>query len=138
MNTVPGTVVSIVKDELFAQIDVAYKGYMFSACVLLSDQEMPYSKVGMAVSMAFKETDTIISLDLQCSVSCHNRFLSKITSILYGTVITRITADFDGIPIVSMITSGSARLLNLEKGTEVVCMVKSTSLMLYSGDINGH
>jgi molybdopterin-binding protein len=134
MNSVPGQVTSVIKDELFAQINVAYNGHMFSACVLLSDEEMPYSKIGASVSMTFKETDTIISLHPECSVSCRNRFVSKITSIICSPVITRVAAEFNGIPIVSMITSSSARLLNLEIGKNIVCMVKSTSMMLYAGD----
>jgi molybdopterin-binding protein len=136
MNSVPGIVTSVIKDELFAQIDITYNGHMFSACVLLSDDEMPYSKIGAPVSMTFKETDTIISLHSECGVSCRNRFISRITGIVDSPVITRITADFYGIPIVSMITSSSSRLLNLELGKEIVCMVKSTSLILYAGDPN--
>jgi molybdopterin-binding protein len=138
MNSVPGIVTSIIKDELFAQINVTNNEHMFSACVLLSEEEMPYSKIGASVSMTFKETDTIISLHPECTVSCRNKFISKITGIICSPVITRITADFYGIPIVSMITSGSARLLDLELGKEIVCMVKSTSLMLYAGDLNDH
>jgi molybdopterin-binding protein len=131
MNSIPGIVDSIIKDDLFAQINIIHNGHTFSACVLLSDDEMPYSKIGASVAMAFKECDTFISLDSTCNVSCRNRFNSKITSIISSPVITRITADFDGIPIVSMITSGSAHVLNLEKGADIVCMVKSTSVMLY-------
>jgi molybdate transport system regulatory protein len=134
MNSVPASVVSVVKDDLFAQINLMYKGFSFSACVLLSEEEMPYTKTGTLVKMTFKETDTIISLDPQCDVSCRNRFNSKITSIIRSPVITRITADFENIPIVSMITSSSAQRLQLEIGASIICMVKSTSLMLYSED----
>ncbi len=131
MNSVPGIVESVIKDDLFAQVNISCDGYMFSACILISDDEMPYSKIGTSVAMTFKESDTIISLHHDCSISCCNKFVSKINSIISGPVITRVTAEFNGIPIVSMVTSDSARQLKLENGANIVCMVKSTSIMLY-------
>ena len=43
---------------------------------------------------------------------------------------TRIAADYKGFPIISLVASESARLLNLRIGLPVICMVKSTSMML--------
>lgn len=136
MNSIPGIIDSVIKDDLFAQINIVYREFMFSACILLSEDDMPYGKIGTPVSMNFKECDTFIALDSSCCVSCRNRFIAKVTNIISSPVITRVTADFNGIPIISMITSDSARFLNLEKGVNVVCIVKSTSMMLYSGVTN--
>jgi len=130
MNTIPGIVESVVTDELFAQIRIVYEGHIFSSCVLLTDHELPYSKIGTPVVMLFKEADTIISLHAESDISCRNRFISKITAITQSNVMTRVVADFNGIAIASLITTGSARFLNLGIGTDIVCMVKSTSLTL--------
>lgn len=130
MNVIPGIISSVQEDELFERIGIENNGVHYSACILNSSYDTTYSKPGIPVNMVFKETDTIISLPVENVVSCRNRFHSSIVSIVYGTIMTRIAADYKGFPIISLVTSESARLLNLRIGLPVICMVKSTSMML--------
>ena len=132
MNTVPGIVQSILEDDLFVRIDIAHSGDLFSACILHSDNEVPYSKIGTAVNMIFKEADTIISLKNNEIISCRNRFLSNVVSVVYGKILARVTAVYQGITIISLVTTESALRINLQANHEIVCMVKSTSMMLSS------
>lgn len=130
MNIIPGVISSVLEDDLFAKIDIEHDNINFSACILNSECDATFSKPGTPVNMAFKETDTIISLLNDKKISCRNRFPSKVTSIVYGVVMTRIAAAYKGFTIVSLVTSSSARQLNLRPDISVICMVKSTSMIL--------
>jgi molybdopterin-binding protein len=134
MNSVPGIVESTAKDDLFSIVRISSMGHIFSACILQTGEEMPYSRPGAQVVMTFKEADTFIALRDDRDVSCRNRFGSVISEITSSSVMTRIKADFSGISIVSLITTSSAEFLNLKKNMPVVCMVKATAVMLYSGE----
>ena len=130
MNVIPGIISSVQEDELFARVEIENNGVSYSACILNSSYDTTYSKPGIPVNMVFKETDTLISLPVKNTISCRNQFQSSIVSIVYGTVMTRIAAVYNGFSIVSLVTSESARLLNLSIGLPIICMVKSTSMML--------
>lgn len=130
MNTIPGTVAEVLRDELFHAVTVDCNGDRFSSCMLCPDDENPYSTVGALVNMVFKEADTIIALPGSGIISCRNRFLSRVTSVRYGTVLTRIAALYHGHQVVSLVTTASAKQINVQEGDDVVCMVKSTSMML--------
>jgi molybdate transport system regulatory protein len=132
MNKLTGNVLSVKFDELFAQVTIDCDGATCSSCILLSDHDLPYCKVGNRVEMTFKESDTILTLHSNCEISCRNRFKCIIKDIVYTSVMTRVITDFKGVSIVSMITKDSADMLNLQTGKEITCLVKSTSVILYA------
>lgn len=130
MNTIPGIVAEVIRDDLFHAVTVECNGDRFSSCMLCPDAENPYSTIGTFVNMVFKEADTIIALPGSGIISCRNRFLSRVTSVKYGTVLTRIASLYHGCQVVSLVTTASAREIDVQAGDDVVCMVKSTSMML--------
>jgi molybdopterin-binding protein len=132
MNAIPGVVCSVIKDELFVYIDIKHNEDRFGSCVLHSDKEAPYCTSGAPVHMIFKEADTIVALHNDAIISCRNRFPSKVHSVTYGKIMTRISARYRGYPIVSLVTTESARRMDLQVDNKIVCIVKSTSMMLGS------
>ncbi len=138
MNCIPGIIQSVTEDDLFVKIDITHKNDRFSSCVLHADHKIAVYKESMQAEMVFKEADTFIAQKKNEIVSCRNRFVSKVSSITFGTIMTRIVAIYDTIPIISLVTTVSAQSMNIEPGSEIVCMVKSTSMMLSTGEIPGH
>jgi molybdopterin-binding protein len=130
MNTIQGVIQSITEDDLFVKIDIVHTNDRFSSCVLHADHRIAIYKEGMLVDMIFKEADTFIVLGINKIVSCHNRFVSKVSSVTFGTIMTRIAAIYDKNPIISLVTTASAQSMDIRPGSEIVCMVKSTSMML--------
>jgi molybdopterin-binding protein len=130
MNRIPGIVESITGDDLFAKVDITHKNDRFSSCVLHEDHRKPIYKECMLVDMIFKEADTFIAQNQNEIVSCRNRFVSKVLSITFGTIMTRIVAIYDTFPIVSLVTTASAERMDISPESEIICMVKSTSMML--------
>lgn len=129
MNLIPGIVFSITSDDTVANINIVCENSVYSVCTL-SDEQMMFYHIGSQVIMAFKETDTLICMEPDALISCQNRFYSTISQINYGPVVSKIIANCHGFPISSIITSSSARALDLSIGIEVICMVKSTSILL--------
>ncbi len=129
MNLIPGIVFSITSDEIFANINLVCENSIYSVCTL-SDEQILFYQIGSQVIMAFKETDTLICMQPDCLISCQNRFFSTISQINYGPVVSKIITNCHGFSISSVITSSSARSLDLSIGIEVICMVKSTSILL--------
>lgn len=129
MNLIPGVVFSITSDDTFANINIVCENSVYSVCTLC-DEQMLFYHIGSQVVMAFKETDTLICMQPDYLISCQNRFISTISHIDYGPVVSKIITDCHGFSISSIITSSSARSLDLSVGNEVICMVKSTSILL--------
>jgi molybdate transport system regulatory protein len=136
MNSVSGVVDSVIEDDLFVKIDISRNADRFSACILHSDNKFLCYKAGLPVNMIFKESDTIVSVNNDPLISCRNRFLSKVISITSGAIMTRIVARYDSVKIVSLVTTASAGKMSIGPGSEITCMVKSTSIMLATGELN--
>ncbi|NLD99120.1 MAG: TOBE domain-containing protein [Fibrobacter sp.] len=136
MNKITGTITKITSDNLFVKVDIQSKGYLFSACVIQAGYGYTDKDIGTPVTMLFKETDTIISHQNEIKISCRNSFPSIVTSITYGPVLSRISTKYKENVVTSLITSESAQSMNLKKGDSVICLVKSTSVMLYQGEYN--
>lgn len=130
MNAIPGIVESVNRDDQFAQVVVNYNGLSLSACVLHSDNELPYCKKGAQVELLFKESDTIISLGCESLISCRNLFHVQVTAVSKTSVMARVSAQVDTLSLTSLITRGSFDVLGIREGMVVWYLVKSTSCML--------
>ena len=64
-------------------------------------------------------------------ISARNQFKGKITALTPGAVNSEVVVDIgSGDKIVSIITNGSAKALNLVVGKEVIALVKASSILL--------
>ena len=64
-------------------------------------------------------------------ISARNQFKGKITTLTPGAVNSEVVVDIGGGDnIVSIITNGSVKALNLAVGKEVVALVKASSILL--------
>ncbi len=63
-------------------------------------------------------------------LSTRNQLAGKVTDVKLGTIMSEITVDVGGQPIVAAITRGSAEQLELAPGDEVTVLIKATEVML--------
>jgi molybdopterin-binding protein len=80
--------------------------------------------------MLFKETEVSIGKALSGNLSLRNRLKSKIKTIEKGTVLTKITLDYKGKDIISVITTRSTNKLDLKVGDEVQGLVKANEVII--------
>lgn len=130
MNRIKGTITAIETDEGISLVTVEAAGQLFSSVVIDTPQTAPYLRVGNAVFLVFKEAEMAIGKDLSGSLSTRNRFTATISAIEESSVLAKITLDFNGQQLVSMITTASSRRLKLQVGDRVEGLVKTTEMSL--------
>ena len=68
-------------------------------------------------------------------LSARNQIKGRILSIKTGAVMSEVVVDIGGgNEIVSLISASSAKRLKLKKGHEVLVVIKSTEVMISTGD----
>ncbi len=130
MNTLHGHIAAIEAHGSVAIVDVTVAAHRFTATLLGSEDQLAAWGVGQAVSLLFKETEVSIAKNLSGQISMRNRLPGKVTAIEVGQVLTRVLLDMDGCLISSVITSRSARGLQLAVGDTIEGLVKSNEMSL--------
>jgi molybdopterin-binding protein len=68
-------------------------------------------------------------------ISARNQLKGTIRSLKTGSVMSEVVVDIGGgNQIVSLISASSAKRLKLRKGHEVLVVIKSTEVMISTGD----
>ncbi|HVJ49438.1 TOBE domain-containing protein [Desulfitobacterium sp.] len=63
-------------------------------------------------------------------LSARNQLKGKIKEIKEGPVSTEVVLDFNGVSIVSSITTGSAQSMKLNVGDDATAIIKASSVMI--------
>ena len=130
MNSLSGHIISIEAHGSVAIVDVAVATHRFTATLLGSAEQLASWKNGQSVRLLFKETEVALAKNLSGQISLRNRFPGSVTKIEIGQVLTRVVINMNNFEISSVITSRSARGLQLALGDQVEGLVKSNEMSL--------
>lgn len=130
MNTLTGYIAAIEAHGSIAIVDVAVASLHFTATLLGSAEQLAAWEIGQAVRLLFKETEVALAKNLSGQISMRNKMPGIITKLEIGQVLTRVVLDMQGIQISSVITSRSARSLQIALGDVVEGLVKSNEMSL--------
>lgn len=143
MNRLNGMIAAIESNDSMSLIDVAIKSVTvenatvenitFSAILLETPATAEYLRVGEKVTLLFKETEVSLAKNLTGDLSLRNRMPTQITEITFGQILSAITLNCMGHPLQSVITTRSAKRLNLTVGDAVEAMVKANEVALMAG-----
>jgi len=81
MNVLTGNISSIQSHEELSLVKVQCNALTFASIVLDTPETVNYLRVEHAVKVIFKETEVIISKNLELAISIQNQFLCTIQSI---------------------------------------------------------
>jgi molybdate transport system regulatory protein len=70
-------------------------------------------------------------------LSARNQFPGIVKSVRHGAVMSEVVLDVDGLEIVSLISTSSAKRLRLRKGSPAVAVIKATEVILSTDDVGG-
>ena len=132
MNRLPGHIAHIEIAGSIALIDVSAGNHRFTATLV--GQELASWKAGMPVTLLFKEMEVALAKNLSGLISMRNRLPAAVTAIEHGRLLTKVTLDFDGHRVESVITTRSAHALQLTVGDRVEGLVKSNEMTLLMAD----
>lgn len=130
MNKLKGKIMNIESSEHISIVDIDVEGDLFSSVIIETPETADYLRIGEEVFMLFKETEVSIGKALSGNLSLRNRLKSKIKTIEKGTVLTKITLDYKGKDIISVITTRSTNKLDLKVGDEVQGLVKANEVII--------
>ena len=132
MNKLKGKIVRLESSDVMSIVEVDVKVDIFSAIVLETPQSADYLKIGREVSLLFKETEVSIAKNLSGLISLRNRFKAMIKKLEQEKILTKIILDYQGVEIISIISTGSAQRLDLKQDDEVEWLVKTNEISLSS------
>ncbi len=131
-NQIGGIVESITKSKINAQIDIKLKsGNILTSVITNKATENLDLKVGDDVIAIFKSSTVLLSLDTNLNISARNQLLGKIENINIDEINSEIIIDIGNEDkIATVITTDSVKSLNLQIGTKVNAIIKSSDIMI--------
>jgi molybdate transport system regulatory protein len=130
MNRLPGRITSIETHGSIALVEAAVNGHRFTSTLIGAGEEVATWQNGMSVMLLFKETEVSLAKNLSGLISMRNRLPATVTAIDQGKLLTKITLDFAGHQIGSIITTRSVSALGLKVGDAVEGLVKANEMTM--------
>ena len=130
MNKLKGTIVNIQSSDHISLVQVDADGDLFSSIVLEGTKGPLNYKAKDSVTLLFKETEVGLAKDLSGMISLRNRFKAVIKKIEQGPILAKITLDYKGQTIESIISAQSAVQMKLKEKEDVEWLVKTNEVTL--------
>jgi molybdate transport system regulatory protein len=130
MNRLYGKIKGIESSDHISLIEVIVGNDVFSSIVLEGKQTPCSYQIQGAVTLLFKETEVGLAKNLQGMISLRNRFKSTIAHIDAADILTKVRLNYHDTTIESIISTASARAMDLRIGQEVEWLVKSNEISL--------
>lgn len=134
MNIVNGIISGIESHEGISLIKVNAATVVFSSIVLDTPETSDYLKIGNSVKVIFKETEVMISKDLNPNLSIQNKLLCRIDSIQNGVILSQINLVYESQTIKSVITRNACEQLQLQENDTVLALIKTNEVSLSAHD----
>ena len=130
MNKLKGKIDDIQSSDNISIIHVNVDGDVFSSIVLEGKKGPTNYKIKDSVTLLFKETEVGIAKDLSGMISLRNRFKANIKKIDKGPILAKITMNYKGHTIESIISAQSTIQMKLKDKEEVEWLVKTNEVTL--------
>ncbi|HLX12585.1 MAG TPA: TOBE domain-containing protein [Bacteroidota bacterium] len=130
MNTLSGAIVTIESSDALSLVGVDVGGDIFSCVVIDTEESARYLRIGMEVKVVFKETEVALARNLRDQISIRNHMHGPIIDIERGAILTKVRLKYKSSVITSVITTSSAKAMELKAGEPVIGLVKSNEVSL--------
>ncbi|MDE6885476.1 MAG: TOBE domain-containing protein [Helicobacteraceae bacterium] len=127
MNKIQATIISIESQNNISLVRLETASNIFSALILNLHKK---ASIGAECNVLFKENEVMVAHKNYTLISARNRFVSKVKQIETDNIFARITFEFSGTEITSLITKEASKALNIKVGEEFVWFVKSNEVAL--------
>lgn len=134
MNVINGIISQIESHEEISLVKVKSDDVTFSSIVLDTPKTSDYLKIENRVKIIFKETEVMISKDLNPNISIQNKLLCRIESIQKGVILSQINLVHNEQTIKSIITRNACEQLDLKENDTVLALIKTNEVSLSAHD----
>lgn len=128
MNRLAARIASVEIHGSIALVDAAAFGQRFTAMLIGASAEVSSWQADMPVTLMFKEAEVSLAKNLAGQISLRNRLACTVTGVEQGKLMTRVTLDFHGHSIASIITTRSAHALQIAPGDQVEALIKANEM----------
>lgn len=129
MNTLPATITAVSTSEHLSILTVAVGADPFH--LLLAEASNADELVGTNVTLAFKETEVILSKLLSATTANIHR--AAVLRIERGIVLSQITLTYGDTPITALVPTLTFDTLGIREGDDVYWMVQPSEISLLRG-----
>jgi molybdate transport system regulatory protein len=130
MNTIPGTIVKVDSSENISLVDVDVGGDILTCVIIDTERTASYLRIGNDVKLVIKETEVALAKNLAGIVSIRNKMNGSVIDIEHGDILTKVRIRYKSALVTSVITTRSARALELKPGDAVTALVKSNEVSI--------
>lgn len=130
MNCIKATITEVVSKQNLSLVKLVNSKLNFTAIVIDDVESAPYLRMGNEVNVLFKETEVIISKDLNPQISIQNRIACTIKNINMGDLLCELTLETENFIFQSIITRNAAEKLALKKEDTVLALIKTNEISL--------
>ncbi|GAB3553919.1 hypothetical protein GCM10027343_41250 [Noviherbaspirillum agri] len=134
MNHLPGIISNVEVHGSIALVEAAVGKHKLAATLIGAGEEVQTWQSGMPVALLFKETEVSLAKNLSGLISMRNRMPCTVTAIERGKLLTKVSLDFNGHAITSVITTRSSHALELAVGDVVEGLVKANEMTIVPKD----
>lgn len=129
MNTLPATITALATSEHLSILTVAVGADPFH--LLLAEASYAENLIGTSVTLAFKETEVILSRASTPTTANIQR--ATVHQIERGIVLSQITLTYGDASITALVPSLSFDTLGISEGDDVYWMVQPSEISLLRG-----
>ncbi len=130
MNKLKGEITQIQSEENISVVKIKSNNTLFTSVILETPETAEYLKEGNEIYILFKETEVSIGKCEKNEISLSNSIETVVKDIKWGKILTQLKLSFDSKEIISIITTDSAKRLNLKIGDKVTAFIKANEISL--------
>jgi molybdate transport system regulatory protein len=135
MNQLKGTITEIQSHEGLSLVKVkTINDIIFTSIVLDDSTTADWLVIGKIVKLLFKETEVIISKNVELNISIQNKLSCIIQSLNIGAILGQVNLLFGEIMICSIITANACRQLGLKENDHVLALIKTNEISISPDD----
>lgn len=127
MNTLSATLTAITASEHLSILTVSVAEEYFH--LLLAEQ--CHSMIGESLTLAFKETEVILTSTPTATTANLQR--AVISKIAQGSVLSQITLSYHETTLIALVPTLTFNTLNVDEGDELFWMVSPSEISLLRG-----
>ena len=130
MNSLSGEVIDVRSADELSLVKVKCGQVIFTSLVIMDPSNRSFLLAGKKANVHFKETEVIIAKPGPLEISVQNRIPCKIKKMEEGKILSQLSLTFEGMEIISIITTTAVKQLNLSTDTEVVALIKTNEVTI--------
>jgi len=138
MNTLRGKISELTTSGNMTLVGVGVGGTRMTAVMIGTPEKVPYLRISGDVELLFNESAVSIGKMIEGQLSLNNQLDCTVERLVMGEILTQVILSFKGEHLTSLITTMSAKRLDLKAGDCVTAFIKTNEVMLKEPDGAGN